>query len=104
MDLNEFLQGLRVVAHILTVVIVATYRPDHDSAVRIGVSWYAVFIAGMSACLAVSTVLNWAQWLKLPLAGTMCLSFMFCMLLAPLVAGRGNVATLFPRKVWSHRP
>ena len=104
MELNEFLQGLRVVAHVLTVIIVAAYCPEPDSTKRIGVSWYAVSIAGVSACMAVSTALNWAQWLSLPLAGNFCLSLIFCLLLVPLIAGRGNVATLFPRKVWSHRP
>lgn len=104
MELNELLQGLRMAAHILTVFIVAAYCPDSDSAERPGISLFAVLIAGVSACLAVSTALSWAQWLALPLAGHMCLAFFFCLLLAPLIAGRGNVATLFPRKAWSHRP
>lgn len=104
MDLNELLQGLRVAAHVLTVILIAGYCPEPDSEDRPGVSWFAVFLAGLSACLAVSTCLNWAQWLSLPLAGTMCLAIIFCLLLIPLIAGRGNVATLFPRKVWSHRP
>lgn len=103
MEINEFLQGLRVAAHVLTVLLIASYCPGHDSDKRPAVSWFAVFLAGLSACMAVSTVLNWAQWLALPLAGTMCLAIIFCLLLMPLIAGRGNVATLFPRKTWSHR-
>jgi len=103
MEINEFLQGLRVAAHVLTVFLIAGYCPGPDSDKRPVVSWFAVFLAGLSACLAVSTGLNWHQWLALPLAGTMCLAIIFCLLLMPLIAGRGNVATLFPRKVWSHR-
>lgn len=104
MELNEFLQGLRVVAHIIAVLIVAAYRPDPDSNSRKGVSVFAIVIASSQACLIASTSLNWDQWLLIPLAGQMCLTLIFLALLAPIIAGRGNVATLFPRKVWSHRP
>lgn len=104
MELNEFLQGTRLLAHILTVVIVAAYCPDADSARRTGISWFAVLLSGGSAGLGVSTALNWSDWLSLPVAGHLALSLIFCLLLVPVIAGRGNVATLFPRKTWSHRP
>lgn len=104
MELNELLQGLRIAAHLLTIFIVATYCPDANTAERPGVSIFAVLLAGGSACLAVSTFTNWGSWLELPLAGHFGLTFFFCGLLAPLIAGRGNVATLFPRRVWTRRP
>src|SRR5690606_8740955 len=104
MELNEFLQGLRVAAHVLTVFLIAGYCPRPDSDKRPAVSWFAVMLAGLSACLAVSRGRNWHQWLALPLPGTLRLAIIFCLFLMPLIAGRGNVATLFPRKVWSHRP
>lgn len=104
MELNDFLQGGRIAAHLVTVFIVAAYCPDPVSAKRLGISLFAAMVAGVSACLAVSTALNWAQWLELPLAGHICLAFTSWLLLAPVVAGRGNVARLFPRRAWSHRP
>ena len=104
MELNEFLQSMRVAAHVGTVILIASYCPRPDSDKRPAVSWFAVFLAGLSACLAVSTGLNWHQWLALPLAGTMCLAIIFCLLLMPLIAGRGNVVSLFPGKTWSHNP
>lgn len=104
MDLTEFLQGSRVAVHIITILIVAAYCPDPGTTKRQGVSLFAIIIAGGSACLTASTLLNWDQWLILPLAGHMCLAMIFGALLIPIAAGRGNVATLFPRKVWSHRP
>ena len=104
MDLNDFLQGARLIAHILTVALVAAYCPEPGSAKRPGVSLSAILLAGGSACLAVSLLLNWHQWAALPVAGQIALTFIFGALLAPVWAGRGNVASLFPRRVWSHRP
>ena len=104
MELNEFLQGARLSAHLLTVLIVASYCPEPGTSKRPGISLFAALLAGGSACLAVSTALNWGAWLTIPLAGHVCLAFIFCLLTAPLIAGRGNVASLFPRRVWSHRP
>lgn len=104
MDLNEFLQGLRVLAHVATVLLVAGYKPDESSAHRIGISAFAILLAGGSSCLAVSTVLSWHQWLAMPDVGHVVITAMMGALLIPLAAGRGNVAVLFPRRPWSHRP
>lgn len=104
MDLNDFLQGARLLAHVVTVLVVAAYRPLPGSKEKAGVSCFAVLLAGGSACMAVSLGLNWAQWLLIPLAGQVSLTFIFAIILAPLIAGRGNVASLFPRRVWSQRP
>lgn len=104
MDLNEFLQGLRIVIHIITILIVAAYCPKPGAKKRIGISVWATILAASSACLTASTALNWDQWLLIPLAGQMCLALIFGALLFPIIAGRGNAASLFPRKVWSHRP
>lgn len=104
MELSEFFQGVRLVVHAITFLVVAGYCPDADSSKRLGVSTFAIAIAGGSACLAVSTLLSWYEWLTLPLAGHVFLSLIFAALLAPIAVGRGNVATLFPRKPWSHRP
>lgn len=104
MDLNEFFQGLRLMSHILTMLIVAGYRPDLHTNKRPGVSLFAVALAGGSAGLAMSTSLSWSAWLALPTAGHAFLALVFGALLFPVIAGRGNVATFFPRKVWSTRP
>lgn len=104
MDLNDFLQGARVIIHVVTVILVAGYRPDEDSAKRLGVSAFAILLAGGSSCLAVSTVLSWYQWLSVPIAGQFILTAMLGAILIPLVVGRGNVAAFFPRRPWSHRP
>lgn len=104
MELNDFLQGARVLAHLLTVLLVAGYCPDAETTKRPAISWVAIALAGSSAGLAMSTALSWQAWLSIPLAGQFCLTFVFVLVLAPLIAGRGNVATLFPRKPWSQRP
>lgn len=104
MDLNEFFQGLRVVTHILTILILAAYCPGPGANKRFGLSVWATIVVASSACICASTLLNWDQWLVIPLAGHMCLALIFGALLFPVIAGRGNVASLFPRKVWSDRP
>jgi len=104
MDLNEFFQGVRLLAHLLTMLIVAGYCPDSNTNKRPGVSLFAIVIAGGSAGLAMSTALSWCAWLVMPTAGHVFLALIFVALLVPIIAGRGNVASLFPRKVWSDRP
>ena len=104
MELNDFLQGVRLAVHVLTVLVIAAYCPDASTRKRHGVSVFAVVLAGGSAGLAVSLALRWGDWSPLPLGGQLFLTLIFAALLAPIIAGRGNVASLFPRKPWSSRP
>lgn len=104
MELENLLQGTRLLVHIATLLIVAGYVPEPDSAKRPAVSWLAVVLAGGSAYLAISTGLNWSQWQCLPIGAQFFLTIIFAAMLGSLIAGRGNVATLLPRKAWSHRP
>lgn len=103
-ELPDFFQGLRLLVHLLTVLIVAGYCPDEGSAKRHGISLFAVLLAGGSACLGVSTALTWQRWLCVPLPGQVFLTLIFSALLVPVIIGRGNLAVLFPRKIWSNRP
>lgn len=104
MDLEQFLQGSRLLVHLITVVVVASYCPDAGSAKRPGVSWFAVLLAGGSAYLCVNTLLFWERWQCLPIGAQLFLTMIFSAILIPIIAGRGNVASLLPRKSWSHRP
>jgi peptidoglycan/LPS O-acetylase OafA/YrhL len=85
-------------------LVIAGYCPDAKTRKRHGVSAFAIALASGSAGLVVSLTLSWDDWAPIPTGGQLLLTLIFAALLAPLIAGRGNVASLFPRKPWSHRP
>lgn len=104
MEIDAVLQAVRLVSLLVAVFLIGSYHPDEHSARRLGITAVAIALSGGCLGLAVSTALFWRQWLEVPSSGQFCLTAVFLVLLCPLIAGRGNVAVLFPRKVWTHRP
>lgn len=104
METNDVLQAIRLLSHVVTVIFVASYLPGPGSRRRHGVSLFAAMLAAMSAGLGCSTALNWGDWLALPLSAQVLLTLIFSLITVPVIAGRGNVASLFPDRHWGHRP
>ncbi len=104
MELETVLQWVRVFAHIATVLIISSYRPAPDSNHRPGIKLAAIVLCCGSAMMLATTAVHWSRWLLMPLAGHIALTPMFLVIVWPLAQSRGNVAVLFPRRVWSHRP
>lgn len=96
----ELVVIIRVIAHLVTFVALAFWYKDPDAQWRPGVSITATVVAGSSFASA------FLLWYSSPPILTASMLFETVLVVAftvLIVMARGNMARLFPRRVWSHR-
>lgn len=104
MEIDAVMLGARCLAHFLTFLLVATYKPSEDAAKRLGVSLVACILAGSSLMLLVLGMLTWDWQLTIPLPFSFALLAQTFAFLIVIAIARGNVARLFPRIKWESSP
>ena len=105
MDYESVLMLIRATLHLCTFLLIASYKDD-GAKYRLGVSVLALGIAAPSLAMAFRIAVNWDHRVLSPpqvIEQTLMTIFVAAIFSAVAVS-RGNVATLLPRRVWSHRP
>lgn len=97
----------RACFHLGTFWLIFNYEPDDNTQDRPRVSLLAIALALPSLLLG-GRIALFTLWQASLTTGQLLDQFLTLVLAGGLFAavwlGRGNVATLLPRRVWSHRP